>query len=102
MYIVEETSGCATRFLSEITHTTKLFSPKVSYKAVNFTKYLLSGYDNSLFCSRLDKFHCHTEIVHNVNCHMQYFSKENPVKSKSYYKIDLTQNCTSKICTIYC
>ena len=29
-------------------------------------------------------------MVHNVNCHMQYFPKENfPVKFRSYYKSHL-------------
>ena len=46
------------------------------------------------------KFHCHTEMVHNVNWHMQYFPKENPVKFRNYHKITL--NCTPKTCTIYC
>ena len=35
------------------------------------------------------KFHCHTETIRNVNCRMQYFPKENPVKFRSYYKITL-------------
>ena len=49
--------------------------------------------------SCLENSHCNTGMVHNVNCHMQYFPKKNPAKFRNYHKITL--NCTSKTCTIY-
>ena len=112
MYIGEEIFDCTTGFLPDITQINKLSSQKISYIAVNFTEntwhikntYKLqlkltlscpewSGYDNWWLHSCFEHF-----VVmwkHNVNCRMQYFPKENPLKFRNYHKITLN-------CTIYC
>ena len=97
MYIGEEIFGCTTGFLWKIIQISKLFSKYpiwqfISYNVLNTLK-ILVNYNGSCHYDILNdqdmiigcyihiwKISCHTEMVRNVNFHMQYFPKENPVK----------------------